>query len=122
MLIDSVLGILKALSVGRVFSFRTLYWGVIAKASILLIPLIIALTAKGVGLDFTVVVHTVISIMVVSECISCVTNVISVRTKKEVDNSDYITLLLNSIKKIMTSLAQKLLSGIEGEQPKDKTE
>src|SRR5690606_18984490 len=52
MCIDTLLGIIKAISLGNQFSFKKLLWGIITKLSILIIPMIIALVAKGLSFDF----------------------------------------------------------------------
>ena len=81
MLIDSFLGIVKALRLGHKFSFKKLAWGMVAKLTILIIPMVIALMAKGLNLDFNYFVVIVMDILIVSEGISCITNILSIKTK-----------------------------------------
>ena len=46
MMIDTFLGIIKALKLGEKFSFKYLTWGLLTKMILLLIPMIVALVAK----------------------------------------------------------------------------
>jgi len=113
MTLDSGLGIAKALRLDQKFSFKILLWGMVGKLSILIIPLIVALIGKAVSFDFKYFVVAVMDIIVVSEAISCITNIISIKTKKPLENTDYITMLLNTIRRSLMSIIQKLLSTIE---------
>lgn len=116
MTIDSLLGIAKALRLGNKFSFKVLLWGMITKLSILIIPFILALMAKALSFDFNYFVIAVMNIIVVSEGISCVTNIISIKTKKQIENADYITQLLQAIKKGLHGIITRLLKVIENEK------
>ena len=104
MMSDSFLGIVKALRLGKKFSFKILLWGLIVKMLILSIPLLLALMGKGLELDFTGFLVVVMNIIIVSESISCVTNIISIKTQKQLENTDYITMLLHIIKKTLEAL------------------
>lgn len=116
MMLDSVLGIVKALRLGYKFSFKRLGWGMVSKLSLLFIPMIIALIAKGLNLEFTLFVVTAMNIIIVNEGISCVTNVLSIKTGKRIENNDYVTMMLNSIRKLLTSLVQRFPGVIEGSE------
>ncbi len=109
MTVDSLLGIIKALRLGKKFSFKILAWGAVSKLTILIIPMILALMGRGLSFDFTYFVVVVLNIIIVSEGLSCITNIISIKTKKQVENSDYITVLLNTIRKALTKMVNKFL-------------
>jgi len=113
MTIDSILGIIKALRLGRKFSFKVLLWGAITKISILLIPFLIALMAKALTFDFYYFVVAVMNVIIVSEGISCITNIISIKSKKEVKNEDYITMLLQAIKEGLHRQIMKVIELIK---------
>ena len=100
MMIDSALGIIKAIRLKHRFSFKILGWGMVSKLSLLLIPMILALIAKGLNLDFSLFVIAAMNVLIVSEGISCITNILSIKTRKQIDNNDYVTLLLHSIRKL----------------------
>lgn len=113
MMIDSVLGILKALRLNYKFSFKRLGWGMVSKLSLLFIPMILALIAKGLNLEFSLFVVAAMNILIVNEGISCITNILSIKTKKQIENNDYVTMLLQSIRRLLTGLIQRFLCVIE---------
>lgn len=121
MAIDSLLGIIKALRLGYKFSFKRLGWGMVVKISLLVIPMILALIGKGLNLEFSLFVVAAMNILIVNEGISCITNILSIKTKKQIENNDYVTLLLHSIRKLLEGLIQRFLAIIE-EGKNNKTE
>lgn len=113
MLIDSVLGIIKALRLGNKFSLKKLAWGMVSKLTVLIIPMIVALMAKGLNLEFNYFVIIIMDILIVNEGISCITNILSIKTKKQIENTDYITKMLEAIRHSFMNMIQKLISSIE---------
>jgi hypothetical protein len=116
MVVDSLLGIGKALKLKRKFSFKVLGWGIVMKISLLLIPLMVALIAKATGFDFSTLVVVTLNILIISEGVSWVTNILSIRTGKEVKNNDYVTILLQKIKLYLSRMIEKGLELIKIEQ------
>ena len=114
MVIDSVLGVLKSIRLKQRFSFKILLWGMVTKLSILIIPMILALLGKAMTFDFTYFVVAVMNVIIVSEGISCITNIISIKSNKEIENVDYITMMLQVIKKALSKIIKKFLNAIEG--------
>ena len=118
MVIDSILGIIKALRLGEKVSIKILVWGIITKLLLLVIPMTVALIAKGLSFDLTQFVVIIIDIIVVSEGISIITNIISIKTKQQLENTDFITKLLISIKNVLTFAMKKLFKAIDDEKNK----
>lgn len=108
MTIDTVLGVIKTIRLGKKFSFKKLIWGMITKVSILIVPMILALTAKALNFDFTWFVNAVLNLLVVAEAFSSITNIISIKENRELENTDFITQLLHKVRdglgKIINSL------------------
>lgn len=113
MVIDSVLGVLKALSLKEKISLKKLIWGMVSKLSVLIIPMILALMAKGLSLDFNYFVVIVLDILIVNEGISCITNILSIKTKKKIENTDYITKMIEAIRRGLMNVINRLLGNIE---------
>jgi hypothetical protein len=88
----------------------------ITKLSILIVPFILALMAKAMSFDFRYFILAVLNVIVVSEGISCVTNIISIKTGKPIENADYITMLLQAIKNGLHGIFKRLLTIIEQEK------
>lgn len=110
--LDMFLGVVKALRLGRRFKFKKLLWGLVTKLSVLIIPVILAFMGKGLDYDFTWFVTAILNILVLSEGFSCISNIISIKDKKEVNNEDYITLLLKKIRGGLARLINKSLDAI----------
>ncbi len=113
MLLDSFLGVIKALRLGHEFSFKKLGWGMVSKLTILIVPLIVALVGKGLSLNFNFFVVAIINILIVNEGISCITNILTIRTKKLYKNTDFITKLLELIKLEFDKIIRNSLKNIE---------
>ena len=72
--------------------------------------------AKALSFDFYYFVVAVMNIIVVSEGFSIVTNIISLKTKTKIENTDCITKLLNAIKNGLHNIITRLLKVVEGEK------
>lgn len=124
MCIDTVLGAIKAVVLGGNFSFSVLLWGMVTKLSVLVVPMVIALVAKGLSFDFKWFVLAILNVLVVAEGFSAVSNILSIKSKKNVKNVDFVSLLLQAIRQGMASIIKKYLtsisSGIEKKEEEDK--
>ncbi|MBS3739604.1 MAG: hypothetical protein KGY51_11535 [Psychroflexus sp.] len=99
MLADTALGVIKTIIIKHLkFSFKELYWGVITKATILLIPMLVALTAKGLHYDFRWLVNIVLKVLILSESISSLTNILSIKERKIIENTDFVSKLLRLLR------------------------
>lgn len=114
MLIDTSLGILKSLYLKELkFTFKKLLWGIVSKSTILLIPMLLALVSLGVGYDFKWIVDIVLKILIVSEAISSITNILSMKEKKNIENTDYVSKILHAIRDFLKKTIEKLIKKVE---------
>lgn len=114
MLIDTSLGIMKSLYLKELkFTFKKLLWGIVSKSTILLIPMLLALVSLGVGYDFKWIVDIVLKILIVSEAISSITNILSMKEKKNIENTDYVSKLLHAIRDFLKKTIEKLIKKVE---------
>ena len=114
MVFDSIFGIAKAPYLGNKFSFRILYFGLVSKMLIILIPMTLALVGKGLKTyDFTIMVDLVLKILLVSEGLSIITSMYEIKTRKKAENIDLVTMLLSSIRKGLFSLMNMWMKKIE---------
>lgn len=115
MLIDTLSGIVKSVSLNKRFEFKILFFGLCSKLLILLIPMVIALVGKGISktYDFTPVLDAVLKVLVVSEGLSIITNFYVVKTGKTVKNIDIVTMLLTKIRSYMQRFAENLINKID---------
>jgi len=112
-LLDTFFGVLKAWRMDEVVKFKILLWGFCLKISILLLPLIIALMAKGMQMDMVMLVEVTIKILILSEFYSCIGNIYTIKNKKELAKIDIISMLLISFRKMTKNYLQKALVKIE---------
>ena len=113
MAVDTVLGIIKSLKLKNKFTFKVLIWGLISKATILIVPMVLALTAKALSFDFTWFVTAVLNILVLSETFSSITNIISIKEGKELENHDFITRMLHAVRNGIGKLIEGLFTKID---------
>lgn len=109
--IDTFWGILKAALVSKIeFSFKILYLKFLGKLSFLFVPLTLALMAVGIGMDFKFFVEGVIKLMIVTEGISIVTNILSIKDNRPYKNGDYATKLIHFIRDYLIKFYEKIQS------------
>ena len=113
MCIDTILGLIKAIVLGNRFTFEKLLWGITTKLSVLIIPMVIALVAKGLSFDFHWFVLAVLNILIAAEGFSAIGNILSIKSKKNVENVDFISLLLRAIRKGLTNVIKRSLAVLE---------
>lgn len=111
MITDTILGAIKVLRIDYTkFNFKELFLGFVIKPTLLVIPMTIALIGKGIGYDLRLLVSLSIKILIVSEGISIISNLISIKTKEETKDFDIITRLLKKTRLFLMNIANKLLN------------
>jgi hypothetical protein len=114
MVSDTVLGSLKSIFVTKMrFNFNILLFGIVAKCAILSVPMILALAALGLGYDFKFLVEMVMKILIISETISAINNVLSIKDNNEILSTDYISKMLHAIRDFFKSYLDKILNYIK---------
>lgn len=115
MLIDTISGVVKSFCTSKHFDFKLLFFGACSKLLVLLIPMTLALVAKGISkdYDFTPVLDAVLRLLVVSEGLSIITNFYVIKTKKEVKNFDVISILLSTLRRGMLAIINGTLKTLE---------
>lgn len=108
---DMLVGALKALSLETIkFSVKTFYAGLIRKALLLIIIMVLALISKGLGFkDFKIMVLIVMKAMILSEGISVINNIRSVFDKKEHKSSDFITEIIKKISNYLQFYMERVM-------------
>lgn len=113
MVLDTLLGAIKAVRLGQTFSFRLLLIGYSMKLLFLIIPLTVALMGNSLGYDFGVVVSITLSILSISEFYSIFGSIYSIKNRREVDKLDVVSELLTvfreMLKKYFNILIDKLV-------------
>lgn len=111
-ILDIFTAIVREFVVGEKIKSRMFWVGVTAKMLLILIPFVVILVGKGVGIDLASLGKVTLSIFIVAEGYSIIGNVIQIRAKdKTIDEQDAITSVIKGIesmlKKILGLLMQK---------------
>lgn len=117
MIVDTVLGVLKALRLEQQISLKILTWGFVSKLAVLVVPVTLAMVAKTLSFDFTWFVDITLDLLVLSEAFSIITNVLAIKEKKRIDNTDILTKLLGAIRNGMLIIINRLLSSVNSGNP-----
>lgn len=92
-MLDFVTGIMKAVATDAPVSSARMKKGALTKIAVLLVPIIIAVTARGVGENFNNVIEVSLWMLVIAEGYSNISNVHAIKTKKELPEWDVIAIL-----------------------------
>ncbi len=101
LIIDFVTGVAKAHTIGERVTSNKAKYGITSKLSLVLIPLVVAVSAKAIGEDATTLFKWSINLLVISEAYSIIGNIFTIRTKKELPEWDVISLIGKKIRNIL---------------------
>lgn len=104
MTLDIITGMAKAYKLDRDITARRLAEGFVSKLSILIIPLAIALMAKGVEFDMTFFIGFAISVLMVSETYSVIGNIYTSRTGNAVKEIDAVSAIVRSLGRFLEAM------------------
>lgn len=113
MALDTAMGFGKALRLKKEVSFKLLIWGMATKIAVLIIPITVSLLAKGLSFDFSWFVILILDVLLVSETFSIVTNILSIKQKKEIKSVDFVSILLRAIRTGLLNIGTRLINQIE---------
>lgn len=99
--IDFASGIGKSLAIGRPITSKRMRVGLISKLGLLIVPLVVALAAKGLTQDLAWVVDYVVNLMILSETYSVIANIYAMKKGKEAPEWDVMSILLKQIKNMV---------------------
>ena len=119
---DMLVGAIKSVALPSMsFSIAVFWTGLIKKSILLIIVMVLALTAKGLGFNnFRLLVTTVIKIMILNECISIFNSCRSILDKKQHKSSDFISKLIELIGNYLLFYIDKLFSFFDNNNLKNK--
>lgn len=129
MLSDTLLGVWKTIVIfgwGSVSKGK--FWtGVGTKIAILFIPLSLALTGALAGYDLNIFVLTTMWTLIGNDAVSCYTNLLSIKRRKNYVNKDFVEMLINALRALIyqgvKNALQKLGPSNEfGENDKEKNQ
>lgn len=106
MIIDIVSGVAASYVIRGKHSIKSHLFstGIVSKVILLTMPLVLALVAKGVGIDIVGFASNVLSLFILSEGYSIVGNYISIRRKEYIEEFDAIGFILSGIQKTLLKI------------------
>lgn len=104
MAIDIFSGIGRAHSLNEQITSRRMNSGIASKLLLLLIPLAVALAAKGLDQDWSYLVSFCVSAMILSELYSFISNIYAIKTGDDLPEFDVIKILGKHIRAALERL------------------
>lgn len=101
LVIDYFTGLHKAKTLGHSITSNKMKYGVVSKMLLLLIPIVIAIGAKGVGADFNIALIVGLNMLIASEVYSIIGNIYSSRTKEEFPEWDAVAMIGKMIRNVL---------------------
>lgn len=107
LLIDFVMGVLKAKKIGEKITSTRMKYGIISKFSLILIPVVLALAAKALKGDASTLLYVGLNILVLSELYSIIANIYTLNSKenKELPEWDAVAAIGNVIRSKLIKLS-----------------
>lgn len=106
MVMDFLSGLAKAHAIGEVISSRRMKSGAASKSLILLMPLAVALAAKGLGQDYNWMLTWVISVLILAELYSFIANIYAIRTGECLPEFDVISIIGKKIQRMLERMME----------------
>lgn len=115
MISDTLLGVWKAGVLGgwSGITAQKFWLGMGTKIAILFVPLSLALTGELAGYDLNIFVLTTMYMLIANDAMSCYTNLLSIRQKKNHENKDLVELLINTLRMIIYNSAKTAINKIK---------
>ena len=107
MLIDFIFGIACAKATKTPITSHRMRVGMLSKATLLTIPLVMALAAKGLGADFYYLVTWIVYVFILSEVYSIVSNAYTIKTGKHAPEWDAISFILARLRAVLENLDKR---------------
>lgn len=104
MLFDLFTGVVKAYVSKEDVTSRRLSAGFLSKIMMLLIPLTVALMAKGMDMDMRWFVTFTVSILIVAESYSVVGNVYTIKTGEAVKEIDAVSAIVKALSRFLENM------------------
>ena len=109
LVIDLITGWSKTIVMGKKPRSRRLAQGIIAKAVLILVPIVLALGFKAMHINTMALFYVIIDTIVLSEVYSIIGNIYTIRTGKTVEEYDVLAKILKRIRNVLN----KILEGAE---------
>ena len=107
--IDIITGIIREWILGQ-FRSRELMKGLVSKFILMLVPFIMAMVGKGIGIDMTIMVKMVLSTFIVAEAYSSIGNIVQIRKGTDISEQDSITFVLQKAQDVIKNVLDSIMT------------
>ena len=101
MCVDFVAGVSRARVLGEPVTSHRMKVGAATKCGVMTIPLVMALTAKGLGVDFNWLVQWTVSVFILSETYSIISNIYAAKTGVIMPEFDAVSAVLKKVRNLI---------------------
>ena len=101
MCVDFVAGVSRAHVLGEPVTSHRMKVGAVTKCGVMTVPLVMALTAKGLGADFNWLVSWTVSVFILSETYSIIANIYAARTGIVLPEFDAVSAVLKKVRSLI---------------------
>lgn len=101
MCIDFIAGVSRARALGEPVTSHRMKVGAVTKCGVMTVPLVMALTAKGLGADFNWLVSWTVSVFILSETYSIIANIYAARTGIILPEFDAVSAVLKKVRELV---------------------
>ncbi len=104
--IDTITGVARTIILhgGRSVTSTKLTSGIVSKAFIVTIPLLLAWSGKGAGIDMNHLAHGVLSVLIIAELYSVLGNIYAIHIRRDVKEFDAVAFLLDKLRTIIENV------------------
>lgn len=106
LVIDLLTGWIKAGRMGRARTSVRMKYGILTKMMLLMMPIVLALGAKAVGVEFGDVLTVCISILVLSETYSIVSNIYTIKIGEELPEYDAVAIVGKKLRGVLMRIGE----------------
>lgn len=109
MIADTITGVIRSgvIRGWQSITSKELSIGVLAKGTLILVPLLIALAGKGIGFDLTFLATSTLNILILAELYSSISNIESIRRRKDVLEFDAVNYMLDKIRTLLEQTVKR---------------
>lgn len=101
MCVDFITGVSRAHVLGEPVTSHRMKVGAVTKCGVMTVPLVMALTAKGLGADFNWLVSWTVSVFILSETYSIIANIYAARTGIILPEFDAVSAVLKKVRSLI---------------------
>ena len=100
MIVDTFTGIVRSgvIKGWKSVTSHELTSGILAKCLVILVPFLLALAGKGIGLQLDIIAKSALNVLILSELYSILSNIQSIRLKKDIAEFDAVNYLLGTLR------------------------